>query len=105
MPPTTQFKHNQEPQLWDIMLRYISAVDRLVSGTGGSTTMFHFSVFLYSQFFVPFLQSSLCELPVDECQKKEHFSIKKNDCGSAVWEAIYCLISDTGATRILNTNL
>lgn len=39
--------------------------------------LFHFSVFLFSQFFVPFLQSSLCELLVDECQKKEHFSIKK----------------------------
>lgn len=98
MPPTTQFKHNHEPELWNITLHYISAVDQ------PPCLLFHFSVFLFSQFFVPFLQSSLCELLVDKCQKKEHFSIK-NDCGSAVWEGIYCIISDTGTTRIVNTNL
>lgn len=71
MPPTTQFKHNHEPELWNITLHYISAVDQ------PPCLLFHFSVFLFSQFFVPFLQSSLCELLVDKCQKKEHFSIKK----------------------------
>lgn len=70
----------------------LSTIMNLNCGTSRSTTfqpligslvdqppclLFHFSVFLFSQFFVPFLQSSLCELLVDECQKKEHFSIKK----------------------------